>query len=601
MTSIWPSGEPQSPCRKWREPEAVLDYAETQVAYARVDAPIAGTVASVSTQEGETVAASFATPTFVTLLDLNRLEVWAYVDETDIGRIRVGQNVRFTVDTYGSEGFTGHVSEIYPQPEIRDNVVDYVTVVRFRAPAGRSLRPEMTTAVRIATEEARNVLTVPLKAVHRERTAGVRLAPAQKRRQPRSGDARHPRREPLGGRARRRGRRRGRRGHAAFRGDVMIELQEIDRTYTRPDGDRVSALSDVSLRIERGDFVAVVGASGSGKSTLMNILGLLDRPTAGRYLLDGRDVADLSPRRTGARAQSADRLRVSDRFTCWHAPARSRTSSCRCSTRIATSIHGLGRTRPGRGRPCRPGSSTRRRSCPAASSSASRSRAHWSTSPDLILADEPTGNLDAQSANEIMALFDALNRAGRTIVLVTHDAALAAQCRRVVRLTAGRLEDIAMSRTRLVVHSWSAAAPATGSAATFMALGSLIGVTALTLVVSLGEAASRKVINTVHQFFGGSSIMVIAGGSHLLGGPRADTARLTIDDLDAVGQRGRRRSRCGIPCRPCLRATVRHGDATAHRPRARTVGAIARRAGIAVSRAASISTRRRSRARAGSR
>ena len=76
----------------------------------------------------------------------------------------------------------------------------------------------------------------------------------------------------------------------------MIELQEIDRTYTRPDGTSVSALSDVTLRIERGDFVAVVGASGSGKSTLMNIVGLLDRPTAGRYRLDGRDVTDLSPR-----------------------------------------------------------------------------------------------------------------------------------------------------------------------------------------------------------------------------------------------------------------------------------------------------------------
>jgi HlyD family secretion protein len=147
--------------------QAALDYAETQVAYARVDAPIAGTVASVSTQEGETVAASFETPTFVTLLDLNRLEVWAYIDETDIGRIRVGQNVRFTVDTYGAQGFEGRVSEIYPQPEIRDNVVDYVTVVRFRARSGLSLRPEMTTAVRITTQEARNVLTVPLKAVHR--------------------------------------------------------------------------------------------------------------------------------------------------------------------------------------------------------------------------------------------------------------------------------------------------------------------------------------------------------------------------------------------------------------------------------------------------
>jgi RND family efflux transporter MFP subunit len=147
--------------------QAALDYADTQLAYARVDAPIAGTVASVSTQEGETVAASFETPTFVTLLDLNRLEVWAYVDETDIGRIRVGQAVRFTVDTYGPESFDGQVSEIYPQPEIRDNVVDYVTVVRFQPRRGFSLRPEMTTAVRITTGEARDALAVPLKAVHR--------------------------------------------------------------------------------------------------------------------------------------------------------------------------------------------------------------------------------------------------------------------------------------------------------------------------------------------------------------------------------------------------------------------------------------------------
>jgi RND family efflux transporter MFP subunit len=147
--------------------QAVLDYAETQLAYARVDAPIAGTVASVATQEGETVAASFETPTFVTLLDLNRLEVWAYVDETDIGRIRLGQHVSFTVDTYGAQTFDGEVSEIHPQPEIRDNVVDYVTVVRFQPRLGFSLRPEMTTAVRITTQEARAVLAVPLKAIHR--------------------------------------------------------------------------------------------------------------------------------------------------------------------------------------------------------------------------------------------------------------------------------------------------------------------------------------------------------------------------------------------------------------------------------------------------
>jgi RND family efflux transporter MFP subunit len=130
---------------------ANLAFAATQVEYARVDAPISGVVASVSTQEGETVAASFATPTFVTLVDLARLEVWAYVDETDIGRIRVGQPARFTVDTYGDEEFEGRVTAIYPKPEIRDNVVNYITVIRFEPPNGRTLRPEMTTTVRITT------------------------------------------------------------------------------------------------------------------------------------------------------------------------------------------------------------------------------------------------------------------------------------------------------------------------------------------------------------------------------------------------------------------------------------------------------------------
>ena len=131
--------------------QASLDFAAAQLDYTKIVAPIAGVVASVATQEGETVAASFAAPTFVTLIDLARLEVWAYVDETDIGRIRVGQPARFTVDTYGDEEFAGRVAAIYPRPEIRDNVVDYVVVVRFEPPRDRTLRPEMTTTVRIAT------------------------------------------------------------------------------------------------------------------------------------------------------------------------------------------------------------------------------------------------------------------------------------------------------------------------------------------------------------------------------------------------------------------------------------------------------------------
>jgi RND family efflux transporter MFP subunit len=148
--------------------QANLAEANTHLGYARTFAPIAGVVESVSTQEGETVAASFAAPTFVTLLDLSQLEVWAYVDETDIGRIRIGQKAVFTVDTYGDHEFEGRVTAVHPQAEIRDNVVDYVTVVRFEPPRDRILRPEMTTTVRIALDQHKNVLALPIRAVRRD-------------------------------------------------------------------------------------------------------------------------------------------------------------------------------------------------------------------------------------------------------------------------------------------------------------------------------------------------------------------------------------------------------------------------------------------------
>jgi RND family efflux transporter MFP subunit len=151
--------------RQLEASRASLAFATAQLDYTKVTAPIGGVVASVSTQEGETVAASFSAPTFLTLLDPSRLEVWAYVDETDIGRIRGGQTARFTVDTYGDEEFTGRVTAVYPSAEIRDNVVNYVTVVRFQSPKGRVLRPEMTTTVRVAIDTKHNVLAVPTRAL----------------------------------------------------------------------------------------------------------------------------------------------------------------------------------------------------------------------------------------------------------------------------------------------------------------------------------------------------------------------------------------------------------------------------------------------------
>jgi macrolide-specific efflux system membrane fusion protein len=151
-----------------RQAEANARSAKIQLDYTVIRAPVSGVVASVSTQVGETVAASFASPTFVTIIDLNRLEIWAYVDETDIGRVEVGQRATFTVDTYPDTEFTGTVTAIQPKAEIVDNVVNYVTLVRIGPTEGKILRPEMTTTVNIVLEGREDVLTLPNGAVRRD-------------------------------------------------------------------------------------------------------------------------------------------------------------------------------------------------------------------------------------------------------------------------------------------------------------------------------------------------------------------------------------------------------------------------------------------------
>jgi macrolide-specific efflux system membrane fusion protein len=142
--------------------------ARIQLEYTVIRAPVSGVVASVSTQVGETVAASFASPTFVTIIDLDRLEIWAYVDETDIGRVEVGQAAVFTVDTYLDTDFTGVVTAIQPKAEIVDNVVNYVTLIEIGPTGGRTLRPEMTATVNILLEGREGVLTLPNGAVRRD-------------------------------------------------------------------------------------------------------------------------------------------------------------------------------------------------------------------------------------------------------------------------------------------------------------------------------------------------------------------------------------------------------------------------------------------------
>jgi macrolide-specific efflux system membrane fusion protein len=150
-----------------RQAEAALAEARATLSFAVITAPIGGVIAQIATQEGETVSAGLNAPTFVTLIDLDRLEVAAYVDEVDVGRVRVGQKASFTVDSFPGVEFDGLVTAIYPRAVIQANVVNYITTVAIAPSKGR-LKPDMTATVAIALDERPNVLTVPDRSLRRE-------------------------------------------------------------------------------------------------------------------------------------------------------------------------------------------------------------------------------------------------------------------------------------------------------------------------------------------------------------------------------------------------------------------------------------------------
>jgi macrolide-specific efflux system membrane fusion protein len=152
---------------KVEQAKASLKEAQVLLSYATIRAPISGTIASVTTQQGETVSAGLSAPTFITIINLNRLEVDTYVDETDIGKVKVGKEATFTVASFPDKDFKGKVMAIYPKAIIQDNVVYYVTIISAENPEGL-LRPEMTATVNISLQKKENVLTVPNGAIRRE-------------------------------------------------------------------------------------------------------------------------------------------------------------------------------------------------------------------------------------------------------------------------------------------------------------------------------------------------------------------------------------------------------------------------------------------------
>ncbi len=220
--------------------------------------------------------------------------------------------------------------------------------------------------------------------------------------------------------------------------EPIISLDRVSRTYQMGHVD-VPALADVSLEVHAGEFLAVVGPSGSGKTTIMNILGCLDRPTAGQYRLAGTPVADLDDDGlAGLRSRTIGFV-----FQSYNLLPRTTALD-----NVATPLlyQGVSRSkREARARLAleRLGLGDRLRHEPSELSGGQQQRVAVAraivTEPALILADEPTGNLDSQSGAEVMALLHELNDAGRTIVLITHDVDVAAAAGRQIHLRDGRV------------------------------------------------------------------------------------------------------------------------------------------------------------------
>jgi putative ABC transport system ATP-binding protein len=218
----------------------------------------------------------------------------------------------------------------------------------------------------------------------------------------------------------------------------VITLKGITKQYQMGD-QTVHALQGVDLQIERNELVAFIGASGSGKSTMMNIVGCLDRPSGGTYFLNGKDVATMA---------SDDLAQVRNEeigfiFQSFHLLPRHTALDNVAQPLIYRGIPPAERKRMAREALQHVGLGERMHHRPNELSGGQRQRVAIARAlvgkPSILLADEPTGNLDSATTREIMALIKDVHRAGQTVVIVTHEPDIAEQCQRIVRLQDGRV------------------------------------------------------------------------------------------------------------------------------------------------------------------
>ena len=221
---------------------------------------------------------------------------------------------------------------------------------------------------------------------------------------------------------------------------ALIHIENMKKIY-KPGENEVRALDGIDLDIERGDLVAIVGHSGSGKSTLMNMLGCLDTPTSGKYVLDGQDVAsmtdnqlaDVRNKEIGFIFQGFNLISNLDAVENVELPLVYRGVSKNERKQLAMeALKSVGLEDRMKHKPNEMSGGQQQRVAVARAVAAK---------PPIILADEPTGNLDTKSTQEILEILKELHRSGRTVIIITHDEEIASQAHRVIRILDGRIEE----------------------------------------------------------------------------------------------------------------------------------------------------------------
>ena len=226
--------------------------------------------------------------------------------------------------------------------------------------------------------------------------------------------------------------------HTAGKDTPVIQLRDVYRTYEM--GDQVlNALDGVDIDISRNEYVAIIGASGSGKSTMMNIIGCLDRVTSGNYLLNGTNVGDMSE----AELAKARNREIGFVFQSFNLLSRASALKNVMQPLVYRGIPRTERKNIASEALGHVGLGDRMESRPNQLSGGQRQRVAIARAlvgrPAILLADEPTGNLDSKTSQEIMALIDQLHEQGQTIIMVTHEPDIARHCARVIQLEDGKV------------------------------------------------------------------------------------------------------------------------------------------------------------------